>query len=332
MTPFLRKHLNLIIGLLISAVALYLSVNKVDFKLLWSSFQRTNYLYLIPAVALQGLCFLLKGAAWRFLLLPTKRDIHLSSTVSILVIGLMVNNLFPAKLGELARAYLIGEKENLPKSLCLSTIMVEHLLDILVLLIFLILLMPLVSLPPWLKTSGMTMGFLAMGTIVFLFLVLGREEKFLNWLSPRLRFVPQRFRGKVEETLKNVLQGMRVVRGKYIFYAFGSLLIMWSTIFVLSYLIMSAFGLFLPVYAPIMVIIFMAFGKVIPSSPGGVGTLHYVIIVVLMSFGVSKEVALGYAIFMHAFGFIFEVGPGLVLLFAGGLSLGRITGRTGEAA
>lgn len=332
MTSFLRKHLNLIIGLVISAVALYLSVNKVDFRLLWSSFQRTNYLFLIPAIALQALCFLFKGAGWRFLLLPAKRGIRLSSTVSVLVIGLMVNNLFPAKLGELARAYLIGEKEKLPKSLCLSTIMVEHLLDILVLMIFLILLMPMVSLPPWLKTSGMTMGCLAAGMIVFLLIVLRKEEKFLSWVSPRLRYFPQRFRVKFGDVLKNFLQGMRVVNGKYIIYAFVSLLIMWCTIFVVSYLVMSAFGLFLPVYAPIMVIIFMAFGKVIPSSPGGVGTLHYVIIVVLMSFGVSKEVALGYAIFMHAFGFIFEVGPGLVLLFTGHLSLGRITGRTGEAA
>ncbi|MCX5915930.1 MAG: lysylphosphatidylglycerol synthase transmembrane domain-containing protein [Deltaproteobacteria bacterium] len=332
MIPFLRRHLNFIIGLVISAAAVYLSLNKVDFRGLWNSFQSANYYFLIPAGILQFLCFFFKGVGWRFLLLPAKKEVRVSSTISVLVIGLMVNNLFPAKMGELARAYLIGERENLPKSLCLSTIMVEHLLDILVLLIFLILLMPLVSLPPWLKASGMGMGFLALAMIVFLFLVMRREEKFLNWVTRAAAWVPERFREKIQGILKSMLQGMRVVTGRYILYAFISLVAMWCTVFVVAYLQMAAFGFFLPFTAPIMVIIFMAFGKVIPSSPGGIGTLHYLIIVVLMSFGVSKEAALGCAILMHGYGFLIEVLTGLVLLFSSHLSLAKITRRAEEQA
>jgi len=330
MIPFLRRHLNFIIGLIISAAAVYLSLTKVDFRELWNSFRAANYYYLIPAGILQFFCFLFKGGAWRFLLLPAKKEVRLSSTISVLVIGLMVNNLFPAKMGELARAYLLGERENLPKSLCLSTIMVEHLLDILVLLIFLILLMPLVSLPPWLKASGMGLGFLALAMIVSLFLVMRREEKFLGWVTRAGARFPGRFREKILGVLKNMLQGMRAVTGRYILYAFISLVVMWCTIFLLAYLEMAAFGLFLPFTAPIMVIIFTAFGKVIPSSPGGIGTLHYLIIVVLMSFGVSKETALGCAILMHGFGFIIEVATGLVLLFFSHLSLGKITRQAEE--
>ncbi len=261
MIPFLRRHLNFIIGLIISAAAVYLSLTKVDFRELWNSFRAANYYYLIPAGILQFFCFLFKGGAWRFLLLPAKKEVRLSSTISVLVIGLMVNNLFPAKMGELARAYLLGERENLPKSLCLSTIMVEHLLDILVLLIFLILLMPLVSLPPWLKASGMGLGFLALAMIVSLFLVMRREEKFINWITRAAARLPGRFREKILGVLKNMLQGMRAVTGRYILYAFISLVVMWCTVFLLAYLEMAAFGLFLPFTAPIMVIIFMAFGK-----------------------------------------------------------------------
>jgi uncharacterized protein (TIRG00374 family) len=332
MIPFLRRHLNFIIGLVISAAAVYLSLNKVNFQGLWNSFQSANYYFLIPAGILQFFCFFFKGAGWRFLLLPAKKEVRVSSTISVLVIGLMVNNLFPAKMGELARAYLIGERENLPKSLCLSTIMVEHLLDILILLIFLILLMPLVSLPPWLKASGMGLGFLALAMIVFLFLVMRREEKFLNWVTRVAVRLPERFREKILGVLKNMLQGMRVVTGRYILYAFISLVAMWCTVFVVAYLTMLAFGLFLPIYAPVMVIIFVAFGKAIPSSPGGIGTLHYLVIVVLMSFGISKETALGCAILMHGFGFLIEVATGLVLLFSSHLSLAKITRRAEEQA
>ncbi len=147
----------------------------------------------------------------------------------VLVIGLMVNNLFPAKMGELARAYLIGEKENLPKTLCLSTIMVEHLLDISVLLIFLLLLMPLVSLPPWLKTSGTLVRVSAALGMIVLHLsgdAPGREI-FRTGSSRWFRYLPERFRDKIQAILKNMLQGMRVVTGRYIFYAFGTLVAMW---------------------------------------------------------------------------------------------------------
>ncbi len=326
---FLRTHLKFILGLLISAVAVVLSLHKIDFRLLWASFQSANYVYLIPAGVLQFFCFLFKGAGWRCLLLPAKREVRLRSTVSVLIIGLMVNNLFPAKMGELARAYLIGEKENLPKTLCLSTILVEHLLDILILSIFLLLLMPFVSLPPWLKTSGLSLGFLALGLIVFFFLVTHREEKFLQWSGRRLGILPERFREKLLVIVKNMLQGIRVVSGRYILYTFAWLFFMWCTAFMHCYMVMAAFGLFLPVFAPIMVIIFAAFGKAIPSSPGGIGTLHYLILIVVMSFGVGKEVALGYAILLHGFGFLVEVAAGLTLLFSSHLSLGKIT-RTAE--
>jgi uncharacterized protein (TIRG00374 family) len=325
MASFFRRHLNFLLGLLISAVAVYLSLRKIDFYTLWTSLRSVNYWFLIPAVLFQCICFFLKGAGWRFLLIPAKKEIRLSSAVSILMIGLMVNNLFPAKMGELARAYLMGEKEKLPKSLCLSTIMVEHLLDILVLLIFLLLLMPLVALPPWLKTTGTLIGFFALAMVIFLFFILKREEKFLDWISRWLKPIPGRFREKGKVILKNMLQGMRVVTGRYILYAFGSLLAMWCVVFLVAYFVMAGFNLALPFYAPIMVIIFVAFGKIIPSSPGGIGTLHYLIIVVLMAFGISKEAALGCAIVMHAFGFFIEVAGGLALLFSGNLSLARVT-------
>jgi uncharacterized membrane protein YbhN (UPF0104 family) len=107
---------------------------------------------------------------------------------------------------------------------------------------------------------------------------------------------------------------------------------MWTTVFVVAYLVMAAFGLFLPFTAPIMVIIFVAFGKIIPSSPGGIGTLHYLILVVLMSFGVSKEVALGCAILMHGFGYLVEVATGLVFLFFSRISLSGVTRRAEETA
>jgi uncharacterized protein (TIRG00374 family) len=325
MASSLRTHLHLLIGLIISAAAVYLSLRKIDFNALWVSLRSVDYFYLIPALGAQLACFLFKGAGWRFLLLPAKREIKLMSTTSVLVIGLMANNLFPAKLGELVRGYLMGEKEKLSKSLCLSTVAVEHLLDILILTIFLIILLPFVSLPPWLRNSGLFVGLAAMGIIVILFVMTRREEKFLGWINRLLQFLPGRFQEKIQAILNNIFQGLRVVKGHYIFYAFAAILLMWLTAFFVAYLLMLACGLSLPFQAAVMVIVFGAFGKIIPSSPGAIGTYHYLVLLVVMSFQVSKEAALGYAIILHALMFMLETSLGIALVFAGNLSLGKIT-------
>ncbi len=316
-----RTHLNVFLGLVISALAVYLSLRKIDFPALWESMRSVHYGILILAGLIQMLCFVLKGSAWRFLLLPAKRDIRVMSAISVLVIGLMMNNVFPAKMGELARAYFMGKREGLPKSLCLSTVMVEHLLDILVLTLFLLILLPLVSLPPWLRISGLLIGLAGVGAIVVLFFLMRREEKFLAWMTKILRILPERFRARIQVILANAIQGFRAVTGRNILYAFGSLFAMWCVGYTVTYVVLHACRLDLPFQAAVMVVIFVAFGKLIPSSPASIGTYHYAMILVLTSFQVSKEAALGAAIILHAFAFLIEVTLGVIALFAGHLSL-----------
>ncbi len=102
MLSFFRQHFKVWVGLIISAVAIYLSLHKINYQILWTSLKSVDIFLVLPAIFIQFTCFFFKGAAWKFLLYPTRRDIPLSATISVLTIGLMVNNLFPAKMGELA--------------------------------------------------------------------------------------------------------------------------------------------------------------------------------------------------------------------------------------
>jgi len=94
-----------------------------------------------------------------------------------------------------------------------------------------------------------------------------------------------------------------------------------------AYLIMYSFSLSLPFKAAVMVVIFVALGKIIPSSPSALGTYHYLVILVLTSFQISKEVALSYAIILHGLASLVEIFTGLAALLAGNVSLGKITRR-----
>jgi uncharacterized protein (TIRG00374 family) len=221
------------------------------------------------------------------------------------------------------RGYLMGERKA-PKTLCLSTVAVEHLLDILILTLFLIILLPFVTLPPWLRTSGMVVGLTAAGVIIVLFLAMRREEKILGRLSRLLQILPARFQEKIQVLLHHIFQGLRVVTGRYILFASGAIFLMWLSAFVMAYFVLLACGLSLPFQAAVMVIVFAAFGKIIPSSPGAIGTFHYLVLLVVMSFQVSKEAALGYAIILHALSFLMETSLGIALVLPGIFLWGRL--------
>ncbi len=201
----------------------------------------------------------------------------------------------------------------------------EHLLDIIVLLIFLLLLLPGVNLPDWLRMTGTGVGLAALILIFLIFLLMRREEDFLNWLFRFGKFFPEKIRTKSQSVIGNFIQGLRVVTGRYLFCALAMLIPMWIMSALFAYLIMASFSLSLPFKAAVMVVIFVAFGKIIPSSPSALGTYHYLVILVLTSFQIGKEVALSYAIILHGIASLVEIFTGLGALLVGNISWGKIT-------
>ena len=159
-----------------------------------------------------------------------------------------------------------------------------------------------------------------------------REALFLNWMNRLLPRLPERWRMRIQGLAINILQGLRAVTGRYFFFALLLLSGMWIMVSVVAYLVMAAFGLSLPFQAAVMVTVFTAFGKIIPSSPGAIGTFHYLVILVLTSFQVGKETALGYAIVLHALYFLVEVTSGVLAVLSGKLSLKGITRRVEDAS
>ena len=84
---------------------------------------------------------------WQIILAPTKR-VSFVSAFAVLMVGFTANNLLPARIGELVRAYTLGRKENLSKSLSLATIVVERVFDGITIMGFLVVALTRLSLCP----------------------------------------------------------------------------------------------------------------------------------------------------------------------------------------
>ncbi|MGH7450949.1 MAG: lysylphosphatidylglycerol synthase transmembrane domain-containing protein, partial [bacterium] len=123
-----------ILGLLVSAVFIYLAFRKIEFLQMWQALQQANYLWLFPAVGFMFISLWLRAMRWGYFMEPIKPGIGLHKLFASMMIGYYGNNVFPLRAGEVLRAYAIGKSTGVSRMAAFATIFVERLIDVLALL------------------------------------------------------------------------------------------------------------------------------------------------------------------------------------------------------
>lgn len=131
-----KRHIQLIIGLLLSIFFLYLSFKRVEFIKLWETLKSIQYVYVIPFTVITLFSMYLRAIRWKYFLLP-KFLFDSKKLFSPLIIGFALNGLFPGRVGEFARPYILYKKDNVPFATGLATVVVERIFDTITILIML---------------------------------------------------------------------------------------------------------------------------------------------------------------------------------------------------
>jgi uncharacterized protein (TIRG00374 family) len=325
-----------LIGFLISAVLLYLAFRKVDFGLLGKSLKQAEYIWLIPAFFLMLLSVVFRAMRWRYLLRPIKETefVHLFSASAI---GLMANNLLPARLGEIARAWVIGEKADISKTASFATIVVERIFDgfTVIFVLVIVLLFGGLKLSAHLgKVAYTAVGFYVLALVFLAMLRFNRARamRIVEFLTSRL---PAGGRLKTRKLISSFVEGLTVLkRPRDIaaagFYSF----LVWLPNILVMHIAIRSFGLEMPVMVTLTTFIIVTFGIMIPSAPGFVGTVQYCFVLGLGLFGVAESEALGISILYHAATYIPMTAAGLYCLAREGMSFSGLKAavREGDAA
>jgi uncharacterized protein (TIRG00374 family) len=318
-----RKSL---IGIVISAVLLFLvfrNVNVAEFK---QAMREANYLYVIPVVGLALLSLWIRAVRWRFLLLPVK-GIRLGRLYSATMIGFMANNLLPARLGEFVRAYVLGTKENVSKSSCFATIVVERIFDGITLLLFLSVVLTFYSFssPKWIYNAAYAV--IAGYVLVILFLVIlkTRTRDVIRITEKLFSPFPEKAGRVVIATLQSFVEGLKILQSlPNILLSFLFSLLVWIPHIFLIHLLLKSVGIELSYSVAIVVLAGLGLGMVLPSAPGYVGTVQFVCVASLALYAVPKSQALSFSIIYHASTFIPVTIVGLAYLAVEGMSLREI--------
>ena len=311
-----------IIGLVISALLLYLAFRKVDTGLLMQTLARAEYLWLVPAFFLMLISIAFRALRWKYLLRPIT-NAHFVHLFSASAIGLMANNLLPARLGEIARAWVIGEKEGISKTSSFATLVVEKVFDGFAVILFLAIALIFADFEipvPYRKITYVAVlsYFAALG---FLFLLHFNHDKAISIAMTIMRPLPSRTSSRIRKFIDSFGEGLGVLRNPFDIAVAGLLSIfVWVPSIIVMHLVIRSFGLDLPVQASIMVFNIVTFGIMIPSAPGFVGTVQYCFVIGLGLFGVAESEALSVSIVYHAGVFIPFTAAGLFCLAREGIS------------
>lgn len=325
---------KVLFGLLVSGAFLYLAFRQSNIPQMLAAFREAQYWYLVPATALVFLSHWLRALRWRYLLAPLQ-TLRMRTLFSSLMIGYLGNCVLPAHLGEFIRAYVAGRKSSMSASAVFGTVVVERIIDLFSVVVVLALAFTVYSFPPWVKMSG----YVCFGGTVFACVFLGLLDLYraptLRVVALFTRFLPQAVQRKIDRMLHAFLDAILPLRSwkDYVIvcvltvaiwfcYAYNFQVLFYSFDFVSTYSLPSTAALVLLVITTISVIV--------PSSPGYVGTFHYLCQVSLGLFGVPAGPALTYALVLHGINFLPVMVVGFVCIWAEGVGLDVLRGWSEE--
>ncbi len=312
------------ISVAVTAIFIALFLWRTDFGEIADAFRQANYLIALASLPLFFLSIWVRTIRWGYLLRPVAR-VPTARLYPVAIIGLMANNLIPARAGELVRAYVLGERERVSKASSLGTIAVDRLFDGLTLVPVLVIVGAFTGFSSDLRELAIIMAALFGLALVVLMAAVSWEGARETLFSVVLRFLPGRLHDQVQTLLQSFLDGLRALKNPVdLAFAWEASFLSWSLEAAMYYVIAIAFSLQVDYYECLMVTAAANLAIAVLATQGGVGPFEWTAQQTLVFFGIEKGQAAAYALAVHTLLLVPVIIIGLYLLWAIDLSFGEM--------
>ena len=276
--------------------------------------------------------YFIRALRWKILLTPVKADTGLRSRFASVSIAFMANNLLPARVGDLARAYTFSRLEPVSASAAFGSLVVERFMDGVVLLLFLIIPVYTSGFPSIEALSeGWGAGLLRLAILI---VIVVTSVLCLIVVAPRLVINIAGWCGQLlspeigtasVKILESFISSIKIMRdAKLLLLGFIWTLVFWTWHALSFWLGMLAFGIDTGFVSAIFTAGVVAFAVALPAAPGFFGTFHagsdFAIGTV---YGVDSADSLAFAFGYHFGGWVPITIIGLYYTWALGLSFGQ---------
>lgn len=300
-----RTAVSLAIGSAISAVCLWAAFRGVDLPAMMDGIGRVGPAWVLGSVAGAILGLVIRAVRWRFLLAGGEA-VGSWSLMSATFIGIMANNVLPARLGEVIRAWVLARRERTSVPTVLASIVVERLLDVFAALALLGLALTAASdlqgeAAGLLKRTGQVVLLSVSVLAALLVALLVWRDQLLAALAARAHRSRRPWAVRGLDLLERFMEGLRGLRGGFRIAIVAALsLLIWGVAIASFYTMAQGFHLALTPVQMTLVFLIVMFGVAIPSAPGFVGTFHgFCVAGLALVAGTEATQAAAYATLLH---------------------------------
>lgn len=308
----MKRVLARTIPWIITALALWYAFHDVEWAVLFAHLGDIDPAWASLAVALTVGSYALRAYRWQ-LLFPEPLLTY-GQAYRVLIMGFFMNNVLPARTGELVRAHLGAKAARVSRTHVLATVVAERLVDGLSLsLLFALFAVGMgdSSIARGLLWVAIGFGIIAfgvLGVLVFRRKILYFATRFQNRVDNRAsRYTVSR----IELFIAGLDPLARPSRAPLI--AVWSALI-WGVELAVYSCVAIAYAVPLTLPQSVLFLVSVNFSSLIPAAPGGIGVIEAIGSKVLQSIGIQQELALTMVVTQHIIQYLVVGIPGILLL------------------
>ncbi len=299
-----NKWFRTLPGLLISGFFLWYTFRGISLTQI-RSLKGSHPFWIAGVLGFTCVSYTLRCVRWTRMMRST--GARFSSCARVLMTSLAANNILPLRIGDIMRVFTYAGDLGASPSVILSTVILEKLLDIFVLVLLFVIFMGSNVSP---HSRALAELMLAISSAGLLALLLG--ARFLEVpLSRLFRLLPQTaLLGKVEHWLMLALACIREIglAGSCLLLVQSALI--WAAegmIFVSGGRLV---GLTVDSIGPWQAVSVANLSYLIPSSPGAIGTFEWAVKTALVSHGAPMSLSAVFALSLHAWLLVSVTGVG----------------------
>lgn len=300
-----------VIGIALSAVLLWWTLRDVSIATVWGELRHSNLPLFLLAAFLGTVIFPIRALRWQTILKPIA-DVPFGPLWRSTAIGMMVNNVVPARAGEIARAYALTREAPIPFSSAIASLAVDRVFDAVTVLLLASAAMLDPRFPRDATIAGQPLSSWAGGAGVIVLLALAGLYVlvfFPAYLVRVFELFARKVAPAIEERGRGALvafgEGLSVLRNPKRFLAVLAWAIFhWMVNALAFWMGMKAVGIDVPYSAVLFIQALIALGVAVPSAPGFFGLFEKLAVVSLGLFAVGAPAATSWAIGYHILAFI----------------------------
>lgn len=295
------KNKRLILGIIISIFLVGILLTQINVSDIITTISSISPVYLISGFILYGASYFFRALRFRILL---SKKINIKDLFIIVSAHNLVNNILPARTGELSYIYLIKRKD-ISAGEGISSLIIARIFDFIAIsFLFFISIFFIKELPGLVSTILFFVGALLIIVVLSLILLVHYGNKFINFIEKiiqklnlgKFKIIKLLFK-KMEEAIKH----FGAIKSKKItIFTFLISLFIWLPLCSMAWVLLEGMGIHLDIPAVVIGMTFTFFSVLFPvQGIASFGTLEGAWVIAFISLGVEKEVAIASGFSFH---------------------------------